>query len=269
MQTFTDLEREGWGRNAAGYDQLVLRATRQAFAPILSQLGDVAGKTVVDLACGTGHLAGMLAERGARMSAVDFAPEMIALAKSHVRNVEFIEADCERLPFKTAQFDAATCCFGALHFERSDAVFAEVGRVLKPEGQFVFTVWRSPAEGGHFLGLILRVYEKFADLTVPLPSGPPLFELTDVTRTKARLMKLNFREPVVHDFDVQWIAADAQGVIDIVEKGLVRTRMILDLQDPDRRKLILSELHKAIAPYIDAEGFTMTNGVRMFTAIRP
>ena len=109
----------------------------------------------------------MLAERGARTSAVDFAPEMIALAKSQVGNVEFIEADCERLPFETAHFDVATCCFGALHFERPDAVFAEVGRVLKPGGQFFFTVWRGPAEGGHFLGLILRVYEKFADLLFP------------------------------------------------------------------------------------------------------
>jgi ubiquinone/menaquinone biosynthesis C-methylase UbiE len=268
MQTFSELEREGWGRNAATYDQLVLRATRQAFDPILGQLGDIAGKTVVDLACGTGHLAGMLSGRGARTTGVDFAPEMIALARRHVSNVEFIEADCEQLPFNDSQFDAAVCCFGALHFERPDAVFAEVARILKPGGQFVFTVWRSPAEGGHFLGLILKVYEQFADLTVPLPPGPPLFELTDVKHTMARLTKLNFEAPLVHDFDVQWIAKDAKEVSDIVEKGLVRTRMILDLQRPERRKLILAELHKAITPHVGKDGFAMINGVRLFTAVR-
>ena len=135
----------------------------------------------------------MLAERGARTSAVDFAPEMITLAKSRVRNVEFIEADCERLPFDTAQFDVATCCFGR-------AALRAVGRCVcgsRPCPQ----AWRAVCF--HGMEKPCRRWslpwfdsqgldEKFAYLTVPLPPGPPLFELTDVTRTKARLMKLNF-----------------------------------------------------------------------------
>ena len=163
MQTFTDLEREGWGRNAGGYDKLVMRATRQAFAPILGQLGDVAGKTVVDLACRTGHLAGMLAERGARTSAVDFAPEMVTLAKSRVRDVQFIEADCERL----IRYCSIRC--GHLLFRR--AALRAVGRCFCGSGPcpqagraVCFHGMEKPCRRWSLPWFNYPCYEKFADL---------------------------------------------------------------------------------------------------------
>ncbi|TMH08672.1 MAG: methyltransferase type 11, partial [Betaproteobacteria bacterium] len=63
--TFSELERNGWQRNAAKYDSVDLPATRQAFAPLLDSVGALRGRHVLELASGTGHLAAEAVARGA------------------------------------------------------------------------------------------------------------------------------------------------------------------------------------------------------------
>jgi ubiquinone/menaquinone biosynthesis C-methylase UbiE len=162
MSEFAQAELEGWSRNAAEYDALILPGTSQAFDPIIENLGTVKGFHLLEMASGTGHLAKRLADKGARVAAVDFAPEMIQIARRRFPAINFVEADCERLPFESESFDAVVSCFGALHFARPDKVFGEAYRVLKPGGRFVFTIWLSPEEGGDFLGMILGVYQRAA-----------------------------------------------------------------------------------------------------------
>jgi SAM-dependent methyltransferase len=149
------------------------------------------------MACGTGRLAGFLSVKGAHVTAIDFAPEMIELARREAPAATFKEADCERLPFAEASFESVVRCFGALHFERPDAVFSQAYRVLKPGGKFVFTVWRGPEDGGEFLGMILGVYQLHADVNVNLPAGPAMFDLADKVRTTERPTRIGFENPVI------------------------------------------------------------------------
>jgi hypothetical protein len=51
-----------------------------------------------------------------------------------------------------------------------------------------------------------------------------------------------------------------------VERGLVRTRMILDLQTPQRRKLVLEELRARAGEHIREGRFKMKNMARLFVA---
>jgi SAM-dependent methyltransferase len=50
-------------------------------------------------------------------------------------------ADVMQLPFDAASFDAVVCQFGVMFFPDRPAAFAEVARVLRPGGVFLFTVW--------------------------------------------------------------------------------------------------------------------------------
>jgi ubiquinone/menaquinone biosynthesis C-methylase UbiE len=86
--------------------------------------------------------------------AVDFAPEMIRVARERFPAVNFVEANCEKVPFDDKSFDAVVSCFGALHFERPDKVFGEALRILKPGGRFTFTIWLPPARKGRHDGSI-------------------------------------------------------------------------------------------------------------------
>lgn len=87
----------------------IRRVEREAF---LSVLPDVEGKTVLDVATGTGRFALDLAERGADVTGVDISAEMLdrARAKAAERDldVEFGEGDARDLAFEADAFDLVT-----------------------------------------------------------------------------------------------------------------------------------------------------------------
>jgi demethylmenaquinone methyltransferase/2-methoxy-6-polyprenyl-1,4-benzoquinol methylase len=96
---------------------------------------------VLELACGTGQWSRLLAARGHRVTAVDAAPEMLALARERVAglDVEFVRADLFdwRPP---RRFDTVFFCFWLSHVppERFAGFWRMVGDALKPGGAACF-----------------------------------------------------------------------------------------------------------------------------------
>ncbi len=101
------------------------------------------GDAVIDVACGTGKLAGALAERVGpfgRVLAVDLAPGMIAEARQQnpdLVQLEFTVADALALPVTDGAFDAATIAFGLRNLPDFEAAFRELARVVRPGGWVV------------------------------------------------------------------------------------------------------------------------------------
>ena len=94
---------------------------------------------VLDIATGGGHTALKFAPHVAKVIASDYAPAMLAEAKTFidaqgVTNVEYAEADAENLPFPDAMFDLVTCRVAAHHFPDAFKFVTESARVLKPGG---------------------------------------------------------------------------------------------------------------------------------------
>src|SRR5512138_3347307 len=86
----------------AGYDAFAWLYDREwganslTFLPALDRLVLDAlpvGSRILDLACGTGQLAAVLAERGFRVTGLDSSPQMLAFARSHAPSVDFVLAD--------------------------------------------------------------------------------------------------------------------------------------------------------------------------------
>ena len=108
-------------------------------------LGDVAGKRILELGAGAAAGARWLDGQGAEVVALDLSAGMLrharqAADRSGVR-VPLIQADALALPFATASFDTVCTAFGAIPFVAdSGAVMAEVARVLKPGGRWVFSL---------------------------------------------------------------------------------------------------------------------------------
>jgi SAM-dependent methyltransferase len=94
--------------------------------------GDLAGRRVLDIGCGTGRAAEALAERGSRVWGVEPEPEMAALARERVSTVKV--APAERLPFKDGWFERALMWL-VVHLVDRPRAFAEAARVLGPEGR--------------------------------------------------------------------------------------------------------------------------------------
>jgi SAM-dependent methyltransferase len=109
--------------------------------PAFDKLGDLGGLRVLDFGCGHGMAAVVLARRGANVTAFDLSGGYIgeahrrALANSV--DIDFVQADGERLPFADQTFDRI---WGnaVLHHLDLHIAAAEMHRVLRPGGQAVF-----------------------------------------------------------------------------------------------------------------------------------
>jgi ubiquinone/menaquinone biosynthesis C-methylase UbiE len=106
---------------------------------------NVKDRFVLDLACGEGYNARMLARKGAKVVGVDFSAKLVRFARSEETKeklgIDYHVADAADLSrFPSNCFDLVTC-FMALHDikDYKRAVF-EVARVLKKEGRFVFPI---------------------------------------------------------------------------------------------------------------------------------
>jgi len=118
----------------------------------LQLVGDVKGKRVLEIGCGGGQNSIVLAKKGAMVSGIDFSRNQIAyakwLAKEERVKVDFHVGDMQNLTrFPDSTFDLVITAFSLLYVKNLDKTFAEVHRVLKEGGLFVFSEGHPCAEG--------------------------------------------------------------------------------------------------------------------------
>jgi ubiquinone/menaquinone biosynthesis C-methylase UbiE len=94
--------------------------------------GDLLGRRILDVGCGTGRWSAALAERGSRVWGIDPSAEMVGLARQ--RGVNAKQARAEALPFKEGWFERALLVL-VVHVVDRKRAFAELGRVLGPDGR--------------------------------------------------------------------------------------------------------------------------------------
>ena len=108
-----------------------------------------AGKAVLDLGCAGGFMAEALARRGAQVTGIDPAANAIAAARAHAQTsglaINYDVGVGEALPYGDAAYDAVVCVDVLEHVTDIAAVLAELTRVLRPGGLFLFdTINRNP-----------------------------------------------------------------------------------------------------------------------------
>ena len=94
------------------------------------------GETVLDVATGTGAVAGeLIRQKGCRVVGVDVTREMLAEARRRLPpGVPLVEATAERLPFEDASFDALTFTYLLRYVADPAATLHELARVVRPGG---------------------------------------------------------------------------------------------------------------------------------------
>jgi len=113
-------------------------------APFLAPLREAGVRTILELGCGTGNDAARLAGEGYLVTAIDLSGEAIGQAKAKFGSMaRFMVADMtQRLPFPDEGFDAVMSNVAMHMFPDSvtRALFAEMGRLVRTGGLFVFHV---------------------------------------------------------------------------------------------------------------------------------
>lgn len=114
-------------------------------APHLAMLGDVKGKRILDAGCGEGRFSRMLAERGAKVTGFDLSERMIEHAREaegdHPKRIDYHVMDmCDLSAFENEVFDVVVAYLSIIDVEGYERAMAEIVRVLKTDGQFLFSL---------------------------------------------------------------------------------------------------------------------------------
>jgi len=133
------------------------------FRAVLTDEGriDPRGRTALDVGCGGGLLAEECARLGLSVTGIDPSTHSVRTAREHAWEsglaIDYLAGAGELLPFADASYDVVFCCDVLEHVEKPAIVIAEVSRVLKPNGLFLYdTINRTMRSKIGVIGLFQR-----------------------------------------------------------------------------------------------------------------
>ena len=151
-----------WDRNAGRYDRF-MRKDRAAYETMYGLIRPVVkGKTVLELATGTGLIAKNIVNAAAHIEASDTSAEMIREAKrrNHSAKLYFSVQDMFCLPYADESFEAVIVS-NALHIvPQPEKALAEIHRVLKDDGVLIAPTFTHA--GNSFSGKVRAFFMKLA-----------------------------------------------------------------------------------------------------------
>lgn len=125
-------------------DSHAQHAVQRYMDTLLEHLALSPGATVLDVGCGTGHDALVLAQTvgpQGRMTGVDSSETMLQSARDRAAQsqlaIDFVAADATHLPFANASFDACLASRVLAHFHEPAQAITEMARVVRPGGRIV------------------------------------------------------------------------------------------------------------------------------------
>lgn len=200
--------------------------------------------SVLDIACGTGALALVAAQAGARVLATDFSPAMVdAVAAHRLPNIESRVMDGQALDLPASSFDAAFSIFGIMLFPDWRRGLAEMARVLKIGGTGTIATWKEPGGAAANLLLAQIVGECFPEQPQPMPVEG-MNEFRQPARLRAAMEHAGFRHvsivEVSHSFRI-----DEQSLVD--SDQLFRFSPIWPTLSVKQRETVQNEIGESVS----------------------
>lgn len=198
------------GNAAEVYERQLVPAM---FAPWASKLIDLAelqpGMHVLDVACGTGVVTRLAAERvgsAGRVVGLDINAAMLSVARQLApvgASAEWLEASALEMPLPDASFDVVLCQHGLQQFPDRPAALREMGRVLAPGGRLGLCVW-SHIEGSPGMAALATALEQHVGAEAAANRRAP-FALGDPVQLRTLVEDAGFR-----DVDVRTVVETAR-----------------------------------------------------------
>ena len=193
-----------WGARARDWSDLQEPMTRRVYDAVFQRIGVGAQTDYLDVGCGSGWAAQLAAERGAKVSGVDAAENLLAIAQSRVPAGQFRVADLEELPFAEKTFDVVTGFNSFQYAANPDAALAQAKRVAKSGGAVVIVTWGKPEgmQAATLMGALKAI------VPPPAPGTPGPFALSDEHALREFAAKASLEPMEVVDVDSPFHYAD-------------------------------------------------------------
>jgi ubiquinone/menaquinone biosynthesis C-methylase UbiE len=265
------------GNAAETYERALVPAVFAPWAPHVVALADPqTGERVLDIACGTGLIARLAAERVGRtgnVTGLDLNPGMLSFAASITSPdpatsapITWREASATNMPLPDAAFDVVYCQLGLQFFPDRPAAMREMYRVLVPGGRLGLMVWQgiqySPAFGALAAALARHVSTEAAGI-MRAPFG-----LAEAEQLRALVAAEGFR-----DIAIQSVAGTvrfpsiSRFVQDYV-RGSPLSGHVAKVSD-DARAALVSEVGDELTPYVAGDALTFPIKAHLASARKP
>ncbi len=215
-----------------------------------------ANDNVLDVACGTGNTAITAAKtKGAKVTGIDFTPQMLTQAKAEAalaeaKDIKWIEANVEDLPFEDNTFDVALSSFGHMFAPQPDVATREMLRVTKPGGRIAFATWPPEHANGRMFDAMAKYIPNLSSPSnSPIhPPSPMQWGNPDVVKKRLgeKVTGIHFergaiKKPVLSP-NHYWQTAST--------KGGTLIQAIQKLKDPQKVEVLKKDILQAIVPFI-------------------
>ena len=194
------------GSAAEVYEKELVPAIFRPWAELVIDLADPQkGDRVLDVACGTGIIARMVADRVGPTGAVvgvDLNPGMLKVARTvwssgsrSGAQVEWQEASADKLPFPNASFDVAYCQLGLQFFADRPTALREMRRVLGSAGRLAVMVWGDLDESPGFAVLADALERHVGEAAAAIMRAP--FGLSNADQLEALVRNAGFQDVAI------------------------------------------------------------------------
>ena len=162
-----------FGARARVYDTLrpTDAAWWEAFVALM-ELGDLRGRRVLDIGCGTGRLAAALAEEaGAKVWGIDESSEMVAVARETVpAGVGIRQGRAEQLPFRDSWFDRVVMSL-VIHLVDRALALGEARRVVPADGRVAISTFHPDHFATYWLNPYFPSIREIDEARFPTPEA--------------------------------------------------------------------------------------------------
>lgn len=257
------------GTPAEIYERHMVPAIFSRWAPDLLQAARVqTGERVLDVACGTGAVTRLLAERvglTGNVVSLDINPGMLAVARRTVLgpNIEWLESSALDMPLPDATFDAVVCQQGLQFFPDRPAALSEMRRVLKPGGRLALACWRSIEHTPGYLALEQALARRIG----PEKAALPPFSFGDAAALRGIVVGARFREVNLRAEAKMVRFLSAEHMVRAVVGGAPTMMGALTEQGEGVLDAIIAEVTEATRQYVDDEGWATPAVSHIVTAV--
>jgi SAM-dependent methyltransferase len=204
---------------------------------------------VADLACGTGSAALAAAAAGARVTAVDITPDLIAIAADKATraglDIEWLTADAAQTGLPSSAFDAVVSNMGIIFVEPTSQV-AEIARLLKPGGTLSFSSW-VPDQETPFFKPIVSVFG-------PRPASAQNPDQWGVAETIIERLTGDFDEIEIETGMSPWRLGTMDDAMHLVEHESPLHVSLLANLDTAKRDELLAAFNDVMRANVGADG---------------
>jgi SAM-dependent methyltransferase len=232
------------------------------------------GERVLDVACGTGSVARLVApyvETTGRVVGLDLDVGRLAVARALPSppgaGIEWREGDALALPFAEAVFDLVCCQQGVQFFPDRHTGLGEMYRVLVPGGRLALNVWRAIEYNPVALAMAKALGRHVSPEAEAFRHMP--FALGDAEALRALVVGAGFSEVVIRPAVKVLRFPSAEAFVKRYLAGASpQWPQLIAQADDQARAGLLREVSAAVQAYVDADGFAMPKASHLVTARR-